>query len=147
VCGQDNPRGLRLRSRVEDGRVVLEYTTAETDLGWKQMVHGGLAMTLLDEVMTWAAILAARRACVAAELTVRLRRPIQVGQRLRVEAWTDGGRARLILTEGRIADERGGVLATAAGKYMPMSPDAASLCADDFVCSPDALSLNALLGG
>ena len=60
VCGQENPHGLHLKCRVDDGQVILEYTTQERDLGWRSIVHGGIVMTLMDEVMTWAAILAAR---------------------------------------------------------------------------------------
>ena len=87
VCGQDNPHGLHLRSRIENGRVMLDYTPREADLGYKHIVHGGIAITLLDEVMTWASIVAARRICVAAELATRLKKPIHVGQTLRVEGW------------------------------------------------------------
>ncbi len=48
-------------------------------------VLGMITMTLLDEVMTWAAILHARQPCVAAEVSTRLRKPIAVGEPLRVE--------------------------------------------------------------
>lgn len=145
VCGQDNPHGLRLRSRLQNGRVVLTHTTREADLGWRQMVHGGIAMTLLDEVMTWAGILAARRACVAAELTVRLKQPIRAGQSLRVEAWVSAYTPRLVTTAGQVIDADGRLLATAQGKYMAMRPEEAALCANDFVTHPEALPLDRLL--
>ena len=140
VCGIDNPSGLHLRSRVESGRVVLDYTTRETDLGYRHIVHGGIGMTLLDEVMTWAAIVSCRRACVAAEMSTRLRKPMVVGQALRVEGWVTAARARLILTEARITDAAGTELMTATGKYMPMPADQAFLCSKDFV--PDAGTLD-----
>jgi uncharacterized protein (TIGR00369 family) len=145
VCGQHNPRGFRLRSRVENGVVRLEYTTRETDLGYRHLVHGGVGMTLLDEVMTWAAILAARRACVAAEMTTRLLRPIAVGRRLRVEGRVTGGGLRLLMTEAAIRDESGETLATATGKYMPMRAAEATLCSEDFVAGPEAIPLDRLL--
>jgi acyl-coenzyme A thioesterase PaaI-like protein len=144
VCGQDNPHGLQLKSRVENGRVLLDYVTREQDLGWREIVHGGIAMTLLDEVMTWAAILETRRGCVAAELTTRLRAAIRVGTRLRVAGNVVGGKARLILTEGVIVDEDGRTLVTASGKYMPMQKDVFSLCADDFVADPGAIPPSAI---
>ncbi len=141
VCGEDNPHGLRLRSRHEGGRVVLCHTTRPADLGWKALVHGGLAATLADEVMTWAAMLWARRPCVAAEMTMRLRRPIHVGQALRVVGTVAGGKPRLVLTEGRIENDAGETLLEAMGKYMPMAPGVADLCADDFVEGPDAIPI------
>ncbi|MBM4143053.1 MAG: PaaI family thioesterase [Lentisphaerae bacterium] len=145
VCGQDNVRGLRLKSRVQDGVIFLEYTTRPADLGYRHIVHGGISMTLLDEVMTWAAILACRRACVAAEMTARLKQPLVVGQTLRVEGRISGGRARLALTDGEIRDAGGRILVTATGKYVPMSRTDAALSAEDFVAGPGALDPAVLL--
>jgi uncharacterized protein (TIGR00369 family) len=139
VCGQDNPHGLRLRARAEGGRVVIEHTARDADRGWRHIVHGGITMTLLDEAMTWAAILRARRACVAAEMTTRLRRPIEVGQRLRVEAEVVEAGPRLLLTSGKITDPAGVVLAAATGKYVPMPEGQVQLCDKDFVSAPDTL--------
>jgi acyl-coenzyme A thioesterase PaaI-like protein len=131
VCGEDNPHGLRLRSRREGEWVILEYTPQPRDLGWRHLVHGGIAMTLLDEVMTWSAMLHARRACVAAEISVRLREPIRVGDPLTVRARVSAARARLTLTEGVIA-AAGGTVATGTGKYLPMPAGGVPLCAEDF---------------
>jgi uncharacterized protein (TIGR00369 family) len=139
VCGEDNPHGLHLRSRLEAGRVVIDYTTRPADLGYRHIVHGGIAITLLDEVMTWAAIVAAHRACVAAEINVRLRRPIQVGQRLRVAGRVVKSTARLLLTEGEICGPAGELFMAATGKYMPMPPDQAALTEKDFIASPESV--------
>lgn len=141
VCGEDNPNGLRLRSRVEGDRIVLSHVTRASDLGYRHLVHGGISMTLLDEVMTWAAILSFRKACVAAELTVRLKQPVSVGQSLRVEGWIASAKSRVIVTEGRVLDDRQTVLATATGKYVPMPADGMHLCVKDFVESPEAIHL------
>ena len=147
VCGEQNPHGLHLRSRLEGGRVVIEYTTRRSDVGYRHIVHGGIAVTLLDEVMTWAAIVATKKVCVAAELTVRLRQPIRVGQRLRVEGWVTRSSARLCLAEGVVRDEEGREMLRAAGKYMPMPAEMAELSEKDFVLSPEALNPLDITGG
>ena len=98
-------------------------------------------MTLLDEVMTWASILTLKRACVAAELTVRLLRPIEAGQSIRVEGWILKARSRLVESEGQIMDSRRKVLATASGKYVSMPGEGLHLCLEDFVESPGAIKL------
>ena len=146
VCGVDNPGGLHLRSRVEGDRVVIRHLTREEDLGYRHLVHGGITMTLLDEVMTWAAILTLRKAAVAAELTVRLKRPVAVRQELRVEGWIAGGASRRLLAEGRVLDAQGAVCAVAEGKYVPMPDEGAGLCLKDFVESREALDLPFLKG-
>ena len=137
VCGVENPHGLGAQPRVEDGRVVVDYMPREADCGYRGVVHGGLAMTLLDEVMTWAAILTARRMCVAGELTVRLLRPMEAGVTYRVEGRADEARGRLVFAAGSVLDPSGAEMARAAGKYMPMKPALSEKCAKDFLPGPE----------
>jgi uncharacterized protein (TIGR00369 family) len=126
---------------VEGDRVVLDYVPREADLGYRHIIHGGISMTLLDEVMTWAAILTLRRASVAAEVTVRLKRPVAAGRAIRVEGWIREARSKLVMTEGQLVDDQRQVLVTATGKYTPMPAAGLPLCVKDFVESPDALRL------
>jgi acyl-coenzyme A thioesterase PaaI-like protein len=56
VCGQDNPRGLKIAVRYREAEM-----TAETELslprefqGWAGVIHGGILSTLLDEMMAHA---------------------------------------------------------------------------------------------
>jgi len=145
VCGQDNPRGLRLKSRVENGKVMLDYTPRESDLGWKSLVHGGLAATLLDEVMTWTAIIATRNPCVAAEITVRFKRPIAVGRPIRAEAQPVEVKSRMVLASSTLTDDQGRVVASATGKYMPMNKEDISLCSGDFITDAKTIGLDRLM--
>ncbi len=145
VCGAENPHGLRLRSQVAAGRVFLEYTPRPEDVGYRHIVHGGIGMTLVDEVMTWAAILATGRLCVAAEMTTRLKQPMRVGQPVRVEGWVAQAGSRLCRTVGHILDAAGTVLLDAQGKYMPMPASAISLCDKDFIFSPETIRPDAVV--
>lgn len=146
VCGEHNPRGFHIRSRLENGRVVTEYTTRREDVGYKNLVHGGIVMTLLDEVMTWAAILETGRVCVAAEMTSRLLHPVAVGQTLRIEAWVERNARRLILTQARALDAATGtVLNEASGKYVPVPADRAELHAGDFIHDPSTIPPEAII--
>ena len=147
VCGETNERGLQLKSRIEDGKVVLDYATRKTDLGWRSAIHGGLTMTLLDEVMTWAAMIDAGMACMSAEMTTRMKKPVLVGQNLRVEGWVTTNRRKVILTESCMTDGDGTVLATATGKYMQMPGEHFQICEDDFVTAEDTLSPGDLIQG
>jgi uncharacterized protein (TIGR00369 family) len=146
VCGEKNPHGLHLRSRVEGEKVVLDYTTREADLGYRHIVHGGIGMTLLDEVMTWAGILAFRKMCVAGEMTVRLQGPISEGQEVRIEGWVTKATSRICLTEGAVLDKEGRVLMRAEGKYVPMTEEGAAFQEDDFVVSPEAIDPKEIVG-
>ena len=147
VCGEDNAHGLKLKSYVENGIVIINYTPRDCDRGWKHIVHGGITITLMDEVMTWAAMLKVKSACVAAEINSRLKQPIEVGQPLRIEGSVCSAKSRMVITEAIILDEQGEVLASATGKYMKMPADKIIFCEDDFVCTPESIAPADILTG
>lgn len=137
VCGVENPHGLRARPRREaDGRVALDYAPRVCDCGYRGVVHGGIVMTLLDEVMTWAALLESGRLCVAAELTTRLLKPVAPGVPLRVEARVVRA-GRLLKVEGAALDAAGEPAARAEGKYLPMPDAMLGECEKDFLPGPE----------
>ena len=146
VCGENNPHGLRLRSRLESGRIILEHEIREADVGYNRILHGGIAATLLDEVMTCAAIVASRKIFVAAEISIRLLGPIFVGEKIRVEGWVTKTGSRLCLTEGAIKNQEDKVLITAAGKFMRMRAAQVKHAQEDFVISPDAIHPKEIVG-
>ena len=147
VCGQDNPHGLHLRCRLEGGRVVIEHTAREADLGWSAFVHGGITMALMDEAMAWAAMARVRRACVTVEMSSRLRRPATVGMRLRVEAEVAEANPRLVLATARVLDEQGRAIASATGKFVPVPPGQAGLRRGDLIAGPETLRPEDLFPG
>jgi acyl-coenzyme A thioesterase PaaI-like protein len=102
-------------------------------------------MTLLDEVMTWAAIIKARQACVSVEITTRMKKPVRTNQTIKAEGWIKDVKSKLYLTEGRLSGSDGGILMTASGKYFLMPQSEFTLCETDFVSSPDAIPLDRIL--
>jgi hypothetical protein len=51
-CGPKNPIGLKLRfENLEDGRTRTVWRPRQEHQGFKDIVHGGLVATVLDEVM------------------------------------------------------------------------------------------------
>jgi acyl-coenzyme A thioesterase PaaI-like protein len=125
VCDRDNPHGLRLSLRVnsETSIVTVEFTPQAANIGFDGIVHGGVLATILDEAMVWAAIWAGRRFCLCGELTTRFRRPAEIGRRTTVEAKVEFRNPRLIQTVATLQDDSKQLLATASGKYLPVSPD------------------------
>jgi len=145
VCGANNPHGFRLRMQLDGDLVWLQYTPHEHDVGYRHIVHGGVLMTLADEVMTWAAILAFRGVAVAAEMTTRLHAPSAAGIPLRVEARTTRANRRIALTEARILTDDGTLVASATGKYMPVPREQTGTTHEDFVISPESIPPSVLL--
>ncbi len=147
VCGEANPRGLRARSFKVGQAVELPFTARREFAGWSEVIHGGLVATVLDEVMTWAALLASRRGCFAAEITVRLQRPLPPETSCVAVGRLVSARRRIFDTEGWLRDESGLVYARASGRYLPISSDQVGAMRHDFVTGEGSLSIADILDG
>src|SRR3989304_4518090 len=82
VCGKRNGDGLQLDFElVGESGIRTEFTALKRYQGWKDIVHGGIIATILDEVMVNAAYLR-KIVAVSAKLEIKLRKPAAVGERL-----------------------------------------------------------------
>lgn len=85
ACGKENPHGLQLKFEPIPDGVRAFFTPLKCHQGYKDIIHGGILTTLLDETMAQAAIFAGHFA-VTAEITVRFHNPLGIGERVRVDA-------------------------------------------------------------
>jgi acyl-coenzyme A thioesterase PaaI-like protein len=146
VCGEANETGLQARSFKVGDRIELPFTAEERFAGWNGVIHGGLIATVLDEVMTWAAILASEQPCFAAEFTTRLLAPLPPGLACRAVARVSESRRRIFSTESWLEDEHGRVYARGHGRYMPVPGARSQDLREDFVSDESCLDLGGILG-
>jgi acyl-coenzyme A thioesterase PaaI-like protein len=85
VCGEENPLGLRLKFSLHNSTVTAEFVPQKVHQGYKDIVHGGIITTVLDEAMVKAALLQGMPA-MSAEITVRFRNTLFAGERTIVKA-------------------------------------------------------------
>ena len=85
VCGEKNPHGLHLMFSGRDGKIMAEFIPQKTYQGYKDMVHGGIISTLIDEAMVKAALMQGIPA-ITAEITVRFKNPLMVWDKAIIEA-------------------------------------------------------------
>ena len=95
-CGSENPIGLKLT-----------FETTPEGRGFKDVVHGGLVATVLDEVMIRLLYLSGIEA-VTAEMETRLIRPAHAGRAYRFEGWVVESKGRLVTTEAETLDAESG---------------------------------------
>lgn len=126
VCGKGNAYGLQLEFKVDKENRTIETTwiPARHHEGYRNIVHGGLVSTVLDEAMaklsTYLDIPA-----VTAELTVRFLRPVPPDQPLRVVGRIIEQRRRVLMAEAEALLANGNPAATAQAKLIPgKSPQA-----------------------
>ena len=102
VCGPDNTLGLQVpfvRDGAHGSRAV--YTARTEHCGWPGLLHGGVALALLDEALAWALYFQGLYG-VTARLEIRLRQTIPVGTKLMIRAWTLARRRRLVNARAEI---------------------------------------------
>lgn len=118
VCGPDNPIGLHLVFRLEDGACVSEFTPGPNHVGYPGVVHGGMIYSALDDVMAnWLYLRGAR--AYTARCEIRYREPAAPGEKLLLAGRPKARRRRVVEMEGtatRASD--GKVVATATGTFV-----------------------------
>lgn len=117
VCGLANGHGLGLEFHlVGDGVVEASFACERMFEGYPATLHGGVICTLLDGAMT-NCMFAHGRTAVTAELSVRFRHPVAIGQPVTVRAWIESSLNPLYHLAGEVR-QAGQVMATAKGKFM-----------------------------
>jgi acyl-coenzyme A thioesterase PaaI-like protein len=104
VCGLENQAGLHMAFYDQaDGSVVSEITVPDRYQGYPGVVHGGIVASMLDEVSSRAAMQGDTiRLMMTAKLEVRYRKPIPIGQPLRLVGRLGKRRGRLTIVTGEI---------------------------------------------
>ena len=110
VCGPENPIGLKLSIEKTERGARTHYTVKKEHQGFKDILHGGITATLLDEVMVWSAFLHGYPV-VTLNLEVNFRKPIITGQNLTIEGELKEIGSKRILAESRVLSD-GKIMAT-----------------------------------
>jgi uncharacterized protein (TIGR00369 family) len=118
VCGNENAHGLQASFFVgDDGSVVSELVADERFQGYKDVLHGGIVASMLDEVMI-KAILASGAIVVTAEMTVKYKLPARVGHKLVFIGSVTEHKGRIYQTTGIARYDSGETVAVATGVYL-----------------------------
>ena len=107
ACGKENPIGLRIQFHFDGATCTAEFTPGGNHVGWQDTVHGGIIYAALDDVMANVLYLQGRKAHTA-KCEVRYRRPLRVGETIRLRGWVDKEKRRLVVLKGearRAADD------------------------------------------
>jgi uncharacterized protein (TIGR00369 family) len=129
VCGEENANGLQARFFArEDGAVITEYTVDERFVGYASVLHGGILSSLLDEVMI-KAVLKDDIVAVTASMEIKFKKPVYVGETIKLTGWIVQNKGRIFKTEGK-ATVDGSVVASAFGTYIEAKGDLAGLLSE-----------------
>jgi uncharacterized protein (TIGR00369 family) len=117
ACSPVHPAGLRLRFEpTPDGGVAARFDGRERHASYSGTVHGGLVATLIDSAMcncmfSWG------YEAMTAELVVRYRKPVAIGQPVIARARVTRDLHPLFYLEADVTQE-GEIRAAATAKFM-----------------------------
>ena len=126
ACGPANPHGLHMTFQ-SDGEAVFSRLVVPDHLrGWNNMVHGGIISTILDEVMSWAAIHLIKSIIVTRKMSVDFLKPVFIGRQLTAEARVTEIRSRKeALLQGDLYNHEKQLCASARGSFALLKPKVA----------------------
>ena len=126
VCGENNDFGLHAKFfETDNNELVALITPSEQHQSYPGRMHGGIAATILDETI-------ARSICngkdeqlwgVTLELKTKFRKPVTLGQELKVVGRVTNEGTRSFEGSGEIVLPNGEIAVSAEGKYLKVTID------------------------
>ena len=84
-CSPVNSSGLQMNFYTNDSAVFSDVTVPKHLCGWNNLIHGGVLSTILDEIMSWAAIYLLKRITLTKSMTIDFLKPVYIDHALKVE--------------------------------------------------------------
>ena len=84
-CSPINPSGLQMKFYTNDVSVFSEVRVPKHLCGWNNLIHGGVLSTILDEIMSWAAIYLLKRITLTKSMTIDFLKPVYIDHALKAE--------------------------------------------------------------
>lgn len=132
VCGESNPIGLKLRFETDGRTVQTRFRPKPEHAGFQGVVHGGLIVTVLDEIMVWACAVQTGQFAFCAEFTVRFLASLRPNEEALVTAeLVTNRKGKIFEAKSALSDASGKILAEGTGKYLPIKAnDISTMLAD-----------------
>ena len=125
-CGSENTHGLHLKFHwdKEKKEVSTEYLPAEHFVGQGNILHGGIQMGLLDEIMGWTSYVVSQQMGVTSELKFKFLQPLYIGEEeIKVTCRVSSQEGPKVNMQATLSDSDGAVCTTATGTYHMLAPD------------------------
>ena len=122
VCGNKNECGLKVDFFYDKGVSRAEYVAEEKFQGYKDILHGGIISTLLDEVMI-KAVIAKGILVVTTEIEVKFMKPVKIGEKLLLEGKVTGEQKKIFIAEGTVSNSTGEIVAAGKGRFFKVTKE------------------------
>jgi acyl-coenzyme A thioesterase PaaI-like protein len=125
-CSPANPSGLQMKFFADDERVFSNVTIPDHLCGWSRIAHGGVITTILDEIMSWAALHFLKRITMTKSMEIEFIKPVYIRRPLKAEGKVleVAGKHDAIM-EGILYNANAVVCARSTAKFSIFSPQVA----------------------
>ena len=123
VCGKDNPIGLNITFFKDQDKVRAEFIPESKHQGFKEIVHGGILFSILDEIMGRTAVIAKGVMTMTVEINIKYRKKALVGEKIIFIAQMTKDLGRMIEAQAEARSEDGTLLIEAKGKFIVISKE------------------------
>ena len=122
VCGLQNDYGLRASFyELDNDELLAVFTPREQHQSYPGRLHGGISSTILDETIGRALMISQpEQFGVTVEISVRFKKPVPLGEELRVIGRITSDSKRFYEGTGEIVLADGTIAVEAHGKYLKM---------------------------
>jgi uncharacterized protein (TIGR00369 family) len=125
-CSPVNPSGLQMDFFADRDTVFSNVTIPDHLCGWSNIAHGGVLTTILDEIMSWAALHFLKRITMTKSMNIEFIKPVYirnplkaVGKVLEVTGKHDA------VMEGTLYNGQGDACAKSSANFAIFSPKVA----------------------
>lgn len=117
-CSPNNPAGLQMKFWWNGNEIRSRLIVPEHLSGWNRLIHGGVLSTVLDEVMSWAAIYTTKQMVMTRNMTIEFIKPIQIGDEITAQGRVCEIKGRHELeVEGTVSDRDQQLCARSIGNF------------------------------
>ncbi|KAF5071108.1 hypothetical protein DSECCO2_215850 [anaerobic digester metagenome] len=117
-CSPDNPAGLQLKFTEEGEYIVARWMPKPQFQGWKNVLHGGIQATLLDEIASWLVFVKLKTSGVTSRMEVKLSKPVYTDKgELTLKARLSDMNRNIAVIDTSLSDHNGELCTTAVMHY------------------------------
>ena len=125
-CSPVNPSGLQMNFFADRDMVFSNVTIPEHLCGWSNIAHGGVLTTILDEIMSWAALHFIKRITMTKSMNIEFIKPVYIRNPLKAEGKVlEITGKHDVAMEGILYNDKGVVCAKSTANFAVFSPKVA----------------------
>lgn len=125
-CSPVNPSGLQMNFFADRSTVFSQVTIPEHLCGWSNIAHGGVLTTILDEIMSWAALHFIKRITMTKSMNIEFIKPVYIRSPLKAEGKVlEKTGKHDVVTEGILYNDKGVACAKSTANFAVFSPKVA----------------------